>query len=339
MKKSSWYVILIVCIVVISGIFVWRNETGRSPVKKKTEAVIKFDDTRDLDWGDDFKVVEIKSHPDGYIHKAYFYPAKSKEPRPLIVSLHTWSGDFTQQDSIANLCLLNDINYIHPDFRGANHTKDACCSCLALEDIDDAITYAIEKGNVDPEQVYVLGVSGGGYATLSCFMKSKHKIRKFSSWVPISDLIAWYHESRIRENKYADDILGCTHSENGVLNEQVATEKSPIYWETPVEKLSGSELSIYAGVYDGIQGSVPITHSINFYNKVLADLSVPDSSKYVSDKEKLLLLEHRKSLGEFGKIGDRDIFLKKEYKNVKLVIFKGRHEMLTGFAFNELIDN
>jgi hypothetical protein len=74
-----------------------------------------------------------------------------------------------------------------------------------------------------------------------------------------------------------------------------------------------------------------------FYNKLLSDLSVTDSSKYVSDREKLELLEFRKPLGDFGKISDREVCLIKKYKNLKLVIFMGSHEMLTEFAFNELL--
>jgi hypothetical protein len=232
--------------------------------------------------------------------------------------------------------MAKDLNYIHPDFRGINNTKNACCSDLAINDIDESITYAIENANVDTSRIYVIGTSGGGYATLSAFMKSKQRIRKFSAWVPISDLIVWYHESSIRQNKYAGDILGCTESTESTLNTKIAKQKSPIYWDTPEHKLTYSELYIYTGIYDGIQGSVPITQSINFYNKVLSDLGVEDSSKYVSAYEKLQLLEFRRSFGNFGKIADRTIFLAKEYHHIKLIIFEGNHEMLPKYALNEL---
>lgn len=215
---------------------------------------------------------------------------------------------------------------------------NACCSELALTDIDDAITYAIRNSNVDTTKIYVIGGSGGGYATLSTFMKSKHNIKKFSAWAPISDLIAWYNESKIRNNKYAENILDCTDSENG-LNIKNAKQKSPIYWNTPIEKLENSKLTIYAGIYDGIQGSVPITHSINFYNKLLTEMSVSDTLKYVSTSEILKLLEKREPLGEFGNISDREIYLKEEFGNLSLIIFKGNHEILTEFALNELIKN
>jgi hypothetical protein len=205
-----------------------------------------------------------------------------------------------------------------------------------MQDIDDAIDYAIKNSKVDLSRIYVIGSSGGGYATLATFMKSKHSIRRFSAWVPISDLPAWYTQSKIMGTKYAENILDCTSSKDS-LNLEIAKRKSPIYWKTPVEKLNTTELQIFAGVYDGIQGSVPITHSINFYNKVLKDKLINDSTLFVSDSEKLYLLEFRKALGNLGRIADRKVFLKKQSGNVGLTIFEGNHEMLTEYAFNELI--
>jgi len=332
---TSFILLLILGICV--GIFLRENKTTWTFIMKQSdENYVKFDDTRKTNWDKEFKIVDIKSELDGNIQKAYFYKTKSDDSKLLIVSLHTWGGDYTQDDDLAKLCKQKDLNYIHPDFRGANWTKDACCSKLALNDIDDAITYAIENSNVDTTKIFVIGVSGGGYATLSAFMKSKHNISKFFAWASISDLIAWYNQSKIRGNGYDKNILDCTLSEDK-LNTEVAKQKSPIYWNTPTEKLKNSKLYIHAGIYDGIQGSVPITHSINFYNKLLKDLSVSDSSKYVSDNEKLKLLEFRKPLGNLGSIGGRKICLKKEYGNLSLVIFEGNHEMLIEYALNELL--
>lgn len=336
LKLTTFILILIFGIAI--GIFLRQNKTTWSLIKKPfVETYIKFDDTRQIKWDKEFKIVEIKSSKDNSLQKSYFFKSKSNEPKPLIVSLHTWSGDYSQNDGLAEICKQKDLNYIHPDFRGANKTANACCSELALTDIDDAITYAIKNSNVDTTKIYVIGVSGGGYATLSTFMKSKHNINKFSAWAPITDLIAWYNESKIRNNNYSQNILDCTGSENG-LNFENAKQKSPIYWKTPTEKLQSSKLTIYAGIYDGIQGSVPITHSINFYNKLLTDMSVSDTSKYVMDFEKLQLLEKREPIGDYGEIAERKICLKKQFGNLTLIIFEGNHEMLTEFALNELLE-
>lgn len=91
------------------------------PVKAFPEKPIET--TSKNGWSEEFDVVEIASHSDGYVHKAYFYPSKSKTPKPLVVSLHTWSGDYRQSDPIANLSLAKDLNYIHPDFRGQTEQR------------------------------------------------------------------------------------------------------------------------------------------------------------------------------------------------------------------------
>lgn len=307
--------------------------------KLKPEKFIKYDDTRKTEWSKAFRIVGIQSSVDGNIQKAYFFRSESGKPEPLVVSLHTWSGNYEQVDPLAELCRSSNINYIHPDFRGMNNTLNACCSELALADIDESITWAVRNADVDTSRIYVIGVSGGGYATISAFMKSGHKIRKFSAWASITDLVSWYSESRIRNNNYAGNILACTGSYGNSLNFESARKRSPVYWETPAEKLKDTELKIYTGINDGITGSVPITHSINFYNKILTDLGVKDPEKFVTDGEKFTLLERRKPLGDFGKISGRSICLKKEYKNIKLVIFDGGHEMLPESAFKELLDD
>jgi len=336
MKKTISYILILV-LGLATGIFITQNESIWNALKKPfANSVTPFDDSRQTKWNADFKIVELKSSLDNSLQKAYFFKSKSAAPKPLVVSLHSWSGNYEQKDELAALSKTKDLNYIHPDFRGVNWTKDACCSDLALADIDDAIDFAIKNSNVDLSRIYVIGSSGGGYATLATFMKSKHLIRRFSAWVPISDLPAWYAQSKIMGTKYAENILDCTSSKDS-LNMEIAIKKSPIYWKTPVEKLNTTEFQIYAGVYDGIQGSVPITHSINFYNKILKDKLVIDSSIYVSDSEKLYLLEYRKALGEFGSIAGRKVFLKKQSGNLGLTIFEGNHEMLTEYAFNELI--
>lgn len=323
--------------IVIGGIIFREEGTADPGGATGTDPNVQYDETAVSEWDPDFMIVRIESTMDGNFENAYFHGAVSGTPQPLVVSLHTWSGDYTQHDPLALLCKSEDLNYIHPNFRGPNWTIEACCSELAINDIDDSITYALENGNVDPSRIYVIGVSGGGYATLAMFMKSRHKIRKFSAWVPISDLSAWYEESLIRGNRYSNDILACTGSGEKGLDRKQSELRSPLHWETRPNRLGESELAIHAGVYDGIQGSVPITHSINFYNKVLADLYPGGSKSAVSEIEKAKLLEFRKPLGDFGIIGGREICLEKSHGNLRLIIFTGNHEILPEAALGNLI--
>jgi pimeloyl-ACP methyl ester carboxylesterase len=326
MKKAIFFMVL-------GGLLVWAGgqflQKSNAPTSEESKP----------EWDSAFQKVEITSPLDGHVQPAYFYATQSQQPQPLIVSLHTWSYDYTQYDSLNQFALETDINYIHPNFRGPNNHTKACCSEFVLSDIDAAIDYALEHANVDTNLIYVVGKSGGGYATLAMFMKSRHQIHTFSSWVPLCDLVQWYEDARIRKLDYAKDVLACTQSTGDSLNRKIALERSPYYWPTPVDKLQESRLEIYTGIYDGMtgNGTIPITHAYRFYNKVLADLGVTDSSAYVTETEKLALLEDRKPLDDFGSIGGRKVALVKEYGNIKLTLFLGGHEMLRKFAFRELI--
>ena len=282
-------------------------------------------------WDKDFKVVDILSSADSTIQKAYFYRSLSRKPQPLFVHLHTWSNNFTKADVLADIVRNLDWNYIHPNFRGENKTPQACCSELVTQDIDDAIDYALQHPNVDNERIYVAGYSGGGMATLCAFMKSRHRIKSFSSWVPISDLESWYAQSLGRKNKYAGDILLVTSSKDSILKVSEARERSPFYMVTPANKLDYAHLKIYAGIHDGYTGSVPITQSLKMYNKILRDVGASEPTHFVPYEDILYMLETRLSPEpetDWGYLYDRKIHYKKSYGNVQLVIFEGSHEMI-----------
>ena len=75
------------------------------PVEAQTQkdssvSVSRWDDANAARWDADFKVVDIPSKTGGDPQKAYIYKA-SEAKRPLIVSLHTWSGDYRQADPLA----------------------------------------------------------------------------------------------------------------------------------------------------------------------------------------------------------------------------------------------
>jgi predicted peptidase len=225
--------------------------------------------------------------------------------------------------------ISKNFNYIFPNFRGINNHIKAYCSAYVISDIDEAIDWAIKNMKVDKRRIYVVGVSGGGYATLAMYMKSRHNINAFSAWVPISDLERWYLESTERKNKYAAEIIACTN-EVGTFDVLKARERSPLHWTTPVKKRKNSIVQLFAGIHDGYDGPVPISHSVNFYNKLLTDIGISDSSKYVSTRELREMIEHQ----TFGKsprltIGGRAIYYQKQTEHFMLTIFEGGHEMLS----------
>lgn len=287
------------------------------------------------DW-DGFSLDSVQSALDREWQPFYYWKAE-KPDQPLVVHLHTWSGDYAQiNDSLAVNTRAKGWNYIHPDFRGPNNHPGSCGSELVIADIDQAIQWAIDNFPVNRDSVFVIGASGGGYATLVTYMKSRHQIRGFHAYVPISDLAAWYEESLVRTPRYAENILACTASQDSTLNTVEAKIRSPLYWNTPWKQRKSATLNLYAGVHDGYSGSVPITHSINFYNKILRDARARKKRAFVSDDAIIQLLTKRSGSEENRFLGDRQVHLYRNWRNISLTIFEGGHEMLENIALEVL---
>ncbi len=304
---------------------------------------LKWDDTISKDWPAECKKVSIPSTVDGKIQPAIFFQSTGQTVRPLIVSLHTWSGGYEQKDSLSWQCINQNYNYIHPHFRGPNKTYEACGSPLVISDIDDAIDFAIKNANVDTSAIHVVGVSGGGYATLLTYMKSKHNIRTFSAWAPISDIKKWFYESEGRRNKYSKDIAQATtgktfSGKNYHLDISEAEKRSPYYMVTPVQKRANSKLYIYEGINDGYTGSVPITQSLEIYNKIVHDFNPTENEASVPASDMIEMLASRNFITkQKDTIGTRIIHYRKAFQDkVQITIFEGGHEMLTNVALNHI---
>lgn len=300
-----------------------------------------WDNTGKANWNANFKKISIPSSIDSTYQAAYLYASKSANPKPLIISLHTWSGDYTQKDPLINEILARDWNYIHPDFRGANNKPTAMGSKFVIADIEDAIEYALKNTNSDASDVHIVGVSGGGYATLLAFMNVRYPVKSFSAWAPIADIEAWYWESVGRKQKYATDIINAI-SNNNLLDVNEAKKRSPLFQKFPKELRKNAKLYIYEGIHDGYDGSVPITHSINMYNRIVGELkykytqlsqimpkAITDSN-LVSEKEIIDLLTKRinPSFNKSEKLFSRNIYLSRTFNNIQLTIFEGAHEQL-----------
>ena len=285
-------------------------------------------------WSAGFSVVQIRASVDGTLQPSYFIPAPPGTARPLLVSLHSWNGTYAQHDPLAAVARSNGWTYIHPDFRGPNRTKDACLSPKVLSDIDDAIQYAIDTGSVDSGNMYVVGVSGGGHAALGAYLRSRHRLRAVLAWVPVSDLIAYFHESRSRNTQYAEDILRCT-SDGTTLDENEARRRSPIYWDFPATPRG--RLELYAGINDGYKGNVPISHSILFFNRVAEQYGYPESQVHPADMVKLLTRGIERSRSEPRKvIGNYGVLFFKSTPVVSLTIFDGGHDWSAEESFDRI---
>ncbi len=343
MKRVMYQMITLTTIFALGVTTAWsKSDTNATKKVQKDQGVnikpapVAWDDTTRKGWPQEFKLVKIPSSADGKQQPAYFLPApQGADKVPVMVSLHTWSAGFEQRDPLASLAKKAGWIYIHPHFRGPNRTTDACLSPKALADIDDAISYALSHGHADTRRVFVVGASGGGHATLGTYLRSRHDILLFLAWVPISDLAAWHGESLARGNKnYAANIVKCT-SDGAELDVAEARHRSPLYMEGPVRERR--RLEIFAGINDGHKGSVPVSQSLRFFNRLAGQYGQPE--KLASEEEIARLMSRSvKADPALGKVGDRAVFFKRTVPGVEVTIFDGKHEMVVEACFKRMLE-
>lgn len=315
--------LILIALVVTQPVYSQSEMTGKEAHEKK--------------WPVECKKIEIVSTVDNTIQPAYFFRAKSNQPRPLVVRLHAWSSDYSRVDGVAQQCIDNNFNYIHPDFRGPNNRPEACGSPLVVPDIEDAIDYAIRNANVDTASIHIVGGSDGGFATLLCYMKIRHRIKTFTAWASITNLVDYYYECAGRRGKYGkymDDLKQVTSGlpKDGFepyFDQAEAVKRSPVLMDTPVALRENSKLFIYAGIHDGcLGGDVPFTHSLKFFNKVVSDLDCIDQEILFSSDEMLRLTDWQ-TTGDPVHKEHLEVLLQRRYQDkIQLILFEGGHEMI-----------
>lgn len=199
----------------------------------------------------------IKSTLDETMQPSLFYKSHSTEKRPLIVGLHTWSYDrFNQIENMLPYAEKNDFNLLLPEFRGSNLSTNpnctyACGSELAKQDIKDAIDYVVKNENVDAENIFLLGASGGGHMALLMCGFCPEYFRAVGAYVPICDLGKW-----IEQNKdYREHVIACCENE--------IYERSPVNY---IDTIAKSNLKIFHGKFDCV---VPVSQSLEFYSTIM----------------------------------------------------------------------
>lgn len=217
----------------------------------------------------EFTEVEITSSKDGQIQKALWWHPNKPAKVPLLVMLHSWSGNY-QQKKRKEIGLTESKQrgwaIIHPDFRGPNRRPEACASDLAVQDILDAVAWARRQTKIDPQRIYLVGTSGGGHMSLMMAGRAPELWAGVSAWVPISDIAAWHHQTTAAgRTRYARD---CEQSCGGKPGDSPAVDaqyrrRSPLNW---LNRVAGLPLDINAGIHDGYTGSVPVSQSLHAFN-------------------------------------------------------------------------
>jgi dienelactone hydrolase len=282
------------------------------------------------EWPPQVKEIGIVSSADGAKQPALFYTPDSTDPKPLLVALHTWSGNYLQKDSIpyAGWCIEKGWVFIHPDFRGPNKTPQATGSDLVVRDILDAVAYSTMNANVDPSRIYLVGVSGGGYTALLMAGRAPELWAGVSSWVPLTNLKQWYLDCKKSGRKYAGDIvasLGGIPTEDPNI-EREAAKRSPL---TFLPSAGSVPIDLNAGIHDGHTGSIPIHHSLRAFNLLAKEedrLSEEDMNHMV---EKAGIPGHLASCREADPTyGEKTVLFRGKSNNIRLTLFEGGHEIV-----------
>lgn len=270
----------------------------------------------------------VKSSIDGSMQPAQFIPARSSDPRPLLVSLHTWSAHYNKSSSLPEWIAAaekRDWHLLFPEFRGPNKNPAACASQLARQDVIDALDYAMKKWKVDGRRVYVAGGSGGGHMTLVMASFAPDRWAAASAWVPITDLRAWHRETIAAGHGYWKDVEAVCGGAPGTSLEvdEAYHYRSPLSF---LYQTRGLPLEVSAGIHDGYAGSVPIHHTLDAYDALAKTYGVEPISRATRDQ---LEADRPNVAGAvFNPVYGRAIHWRGHAGPSRVTIFEGGHEML-----------
>lgn len=292
-------------------------------------------------WPAGVREIRVRSTADQSDQPALAWsPPDTKDPRPLLVGLHTWSGDYHQADNGAvflRWAMQQGWHFVYPNFRGPNKMLAAMGADLAVQDIVDAVDHVKKTASVDDSRVYLIGVSGGGH--MAQLMAGRHPEiwAGVSAWCGISDIAAWHAEHLMedgRPDKYAANIeasLGGPPDTPERLAD--ARKRSPLTW---LGRAKAVPLDINHGIHDGRSGSVPFRHSLLAFNQVAAEadrLPELDIASYYATQQRPATWPapeidpvYATKLVRFRKVSG----------NTRVTIFEGGHEILYAPSLNWL---
>lgn len=281
-------------------------------------------------WNELVQKITYQSSADNSQQPAMFYAPKTDEPRPLLVGLHSWSSDYTQESSAiyAEWAIANDWVFIHPNFRGSNESPETTGSELVIKDVVSAVEYAKQNAKVDTNRIYAIGYSGGGHLGLLLAGREPKIWAGVSVWVPISDLTAWYRESEQLGTKYAKEIAASCGG-NPLENQAAAEDCRQRSGIAHLENARNVLIDIHHGIRDGHgEDPVPVSQSLRAFNILAesADRFTVEKIEFITKNQ--AIPPQLKS--ETSNTADSEkVLLRRESSNVRLTIFDGGHDKIT----------
>lgn len=278
------------------------------------------------------RLVEVRSSLDGTMQPCYFWAPKSDGPVPLVVGLHTWSGDYRNTGHYATVLGFAEKlgwAFVGPNFRGANKSPEACGSDYAVQDIVDAVNYARGRTKIDEKRIYIIGGSGGGHMTLLMLGRHPEIFAAGAAFCPISDLARWHGDSLAKHPGRSKTYARMLEKSCGGAPSKRDWEyslRSPLLWLGRARD-AGVPVYICTGIHDGWRGSVPIGHSIRAFN-ALADQRDRFSEDEIAGMEKNRTVPEAMAFkGKDPFYGEKHrVHLRRTSANAMLTIFEGGHD-------------
>lgn len=286
-------------------------------------------------WQPEIMETRYRSSADGSSQPTLYYWPKSDTAVPLLVALHTWSNDYLQAEpAYAEWCIKKGWAMVHPNFRGRNDRSEACGSELAVADILSAVEWAKGATRIDADRVYLIGVSGGGYASLLLAGRAPQVWAGVSAWASIYDLADWHRERR--GDRYAKGIESACGGVPGAgdgVDEQYR-RRSASGW---LARAVGVPVDIQTGIHDGHRGSVPVSHSLNAFNALAGKGDAVDKKLIGEMTASAAVPDEVRFLGTDSLYPQHPVVFRRVSGNVRVTLFEGGHEIVhaAGLAWLE----
>ncbi len=276
------------------------------------------------------KPITIPSTLDSYQQPAYWAPSDG-EQRPLLLVLHSWSSNYTQQLNIpfARWADENDWAMIAPNFRGANNNPEATGSVKTTQDIKDAVNFALANDSIDPTKVFMIGFSGGAMASLNMAGRAPEMFAGAVAWVPVYNMVDFYlHRLTVPRRHYRSQLINSCGGEPlpGTAAGDECFRRSPINTIANA-KASGLPIYIGAGIRDALVGT---SAGFKAFDALAApeDQFGPDVYTAVDNNVVPASIRGTYSGDAWFDGQDPPLLMSRESGNVTLVLFEGKHESL-----------
>lgn len=274
--------------------------------------------------------VQIPSESGDRTQPAMWVPPASDAdgPVPLLVVLHSFSYGYTQHDAIpfAEWASERGWGMIHPDFGGPFSQPESNGSPRAVEDVIEAIDWALDEADLDPDRVYALGFSGGGQMTLLTASLHPERFAGIVSFVPVYDVVDWFRYA-LEDGVplYAYDIEsscgGDVRTDRSARRD--CRQRSP---STHIDGLADADVPVYLahGIRDTV---VPPSSSARAFNALVAEEDRLDSSeiRVLEDQEVPPSMEGTVDDGHHFGRHDPEVVFARRAGDVTLVLFEGEH--------------